>query len=222
MDWGVVEIVSFVATVTNVLLFLSGIQIISKIYTRGSSQGFSVLPFIVCFVSSTLWTKYGLLSEDSIMILVNFIGVVIEGFYTAVFYLNTKQKQKKLQMTIFSLLAFMFAVLIYTKYFVNQDLALKHHGFICAAFNIINYAAPLSSAAVVIRKKSTENLSLLLSVVYFLVSVEWFFYGYLHQDNFIMIPNTLGILFCSFQLSLFVFYPSKRTISDHKPDIVTF
>nr|CAB3266297.1 sugar transporter SWEET1-like [Phallusia mammillata] len=203
--------VSIAATLTNILLFLSGIQIIWKIYQRSSSQGFSILPFMACFVSCTLWLRYGVISKDFTMIFVNLIGSIIEGIYVIIFYLYTKQK-KSVHPTVFGLLAFLTSVLAYSQYGkISESELIRRHGLVCASFNVINYAAPLGSAASVIKMKSTKNMSFVLSFVYFIVSIEWYFYGYLHKDNFIKVPNMFGIFLGIIQLSLFVFYPTSKS-----------
>ncbi|XP_076821711.1 sugar transporter SWEET1-like [Clavelina lepadiformis] len=217
MDWS--GAVSFAATVTTILMYLTGWQVISKVIRRKSTQGLLVHPFIACFVSCTLWTKYGMLTDDNTMFYVNVIGSVFEGFYVALFYFYTKSKNT-VAPPVTVLLIFLFAVLAYTKYVtIEGEKAIYHQGMICSSFNIVNYAAPLSAAASVIRKKSTENISFLLSLVYFLMALEWFIYGYMRIDLFVEVPNLIGIFFGAFQLSLFFFFPSKgksKSIDYHK------
>ena len=49
--------------------------------------------------------------------------------------------------SVLVLFLFLFATLTYTKYVtVSGAVAIYHHGIICSAYNIFNYAAPLSAA----------------------------------------------------------------------------
>ena len=64
--------------------------------------------------------------------------------------------------------------------------------------------------------KNTEVLPFPLILTNFFVTLQWYFYGYLLEDYFIQIPNLLGCILSSIQLTLFVIYPNKSDIR-YKP-----
>lgn len=72
-----------------------------------------------------------------------------------------------------------------------------------------NYTVIFSQAHV-IQKKSAESLPFPVIVSTFVVSLQWFVYGELLHDSFIIAPNLLGCILSAFQLSLFIVYPTKK------------
>ncbi|KAK6021757.1 mtN3/saliva family protein [Ostertagia ostertagi] len=62
---------------------------------------------------------------------------------------------------------------------------------------------------VVIRRGATSTLPLPLCIANFLVSSEWFLYGVLVRDVYLITPNGIGSLLAFGQLFLFVILPRK-------------
>ena len=75
------------------------------------------------------------------------------------------------------------------------------------------FASPLASLAQVIRTRSTEVLPFPLIVANFFVTSNWWLYGIILDDNFVLVPNALGWCLAMFQLLLFAYFPSKRKTS---------
>jgi solute carrier family 50 protein (sugar transporter) len=86
-------------------------------------------------------------------------------------------------------------------------------GIVGASLAVCFFAAPLASLSHVMKTKSTEVLPFPLILSSFVVSGQWWLYGIILDDNFVKIPNFLGWLLATFQLLLFVYYPSKRRSS---------
>lgn len=105
-------------------------------------------------------------------------------------------------------LIYLLAV-FYTQYEQDHDVNKKMIGLLCCVVSIVFFAAPLASLMHVIKVKSTESLPFPIILSTYIVSIQWFLYGYLLGDYFIQIPNLLGCLLSGFQLSLFYIYPAK-------------
>ncbi|KAK6043744.1 mtN3/saliva family protein [Cooperia oncophora] len=82
-------------------------------------------------------------------------------------------------------------------------------GIICMTLNIADFAAPLAGLRVVIRRGATSTLPLPLCIANFMVSTEWFLYGVLKRDVYLITPNGIGSLLALGQLFLFVILPRK-------------
>lgn len=63
-----------------------------KIVHNKSTGEISSFPFVSGCLSTALWLQYGLLIEDTSMILVNTIGVVLFMSYVVVFFLYNVKK----------------------------------------------------------------------------------------------------------------------------------
>ncbi|VDO77508.1 unnamed protein product [Haemonchus placei] len=87
---------------------------------------------------------------------------------------------------------------------------INYLGIACMTFNILNFGAPLAGLGVVLRKRCCDSLPLPMCVTNLLVSSQWFLYGNIVQDKYIMAPNGIGMALAVFQLSLFLIFPRKE------------
>lgn len=83
-------------------------------------------------------------------------------------------------------------------------------GLMCCMGSIIFCAAPLISLTEVFRTQCTEVLPFPLIMSTFFVTGLWWLYGIIIQNSFVQYPNLIGCCLASFQLLLFIVYPSKR------------
>jgi len=75
--------------------------------------------------------------------------------------------------------------------------------------NASDFGAPMAGLKVVIRRRATSTLPLPLCIANFLVSSEWFLYGLLVWDFYLITPNGIGCILATFQLILFLVLPRK-------------
>lgn len=113
-------------------------------------------------------------------------------------------------------------------------------GIVCCTVTVLFFAAPLSKILHVVRTRNSECLPFPMIVANLIVCLQWVVYGIAIQDRFIQVcvyfwlclngvnlnsrcltdyylislfqvPNVLGCILVSIQLSLFYFYPSRNT-----------
>jgi solute carrier family 50 protein (sugar transporter) len=212
------EVVAFIATIATVSLYCTGIPICLKIIRRGNTSESSFFPLMVMFITSVLWSKYGLLKADANLVFVNFIGAVLGLVYIVIFYIYTHaRKLINCQLVLGAVL--LFPPLVYIRFFAtNHDIAMLYMGYTCAAGSIISYGSPLSAMAEVVSKRSTASMAFPLSLANFLVSAQWCMYGFLLKDLFIQVPNAIGVMLGIIQLSLFWKFPATSktaTMASH-------
>uniref|UniRef100_A0A1I7XVP4 Sugar transporter SWEET n=1 Tax=Heterorhabditis bacteriophora TaxID=37862 RepID=A0A1I7XVP4_HETBA len=97
-------------------------------------------------------------------------------------------------------------MLVWVEYFPSVD----YLGVACMTFNIINFGAPLAGLGVVLRRRCCDTLPLPMCIVNLLVSSQWFLYGNIVHDPYVMAPNGIGMGLAVLQLSLFVIFPRKE------------
>ena len=95
---------------------------------------------------------------------------------------------------------------------MNEELGHARYvlGIVGCGMAVGFFASPLASLAQVIRSRSTEVLPFPLILANFVVTSQWWLYGIILDDNFVLVPNVLGWCLATFQLLLFAYFPSKR------------
>lgn len=170
----------------------------------------SPVPFITFFVSGCLWVKYGLIQNNSNLVLTNIAGSVLQLMYIGVFYIYTVKKSQFHRLLTVSLFV-LFTPLLYLHYFqTNVSLATRHLGLVCCCLSVCCYASPFASVREVFHTKSTGSMSFMLIFFNFVSAACWFFYGVMLDDSFLAIPNILGMVLGLMQLALFCIYPSSH------------
>jgi len=200
--------ISWMATVSTIGLFLSGISLCLKVRMQGDTKDVTMAPFLITSTNCAFWLKYGLLRDDSTLVVVNATGLFLEIVYLTYYYSYTGISSRRTVTK--QILAFyaVFSGVFYVAVFMSTS-PLITIGYIgsCTAMGV--YAAPLATVAKVIQLKSSEFMSFPLSAVGLIVSIEWLLYGMIIADKFLTVPNTIGVFLGVFQMALFCKFPSK-------------
>ncbi|XP_024880423.1 sugar transporter SWEET1 [Temnothorax curvispinosus] len=203
------DVLALSASICTVLQFLAGVLVCKKYIRNGTTGDSSGLAFVTCFMSCSLWLRYGILIGDSFIISVNIFGTILQICYVLIHILyNVKRSTTIKQFTV--AICLVLLVYLYSIYQSDKVLAERYVGFLSCSLTILFFASPLISLAHVIRMKSTESLPFPVIMASMIVSCQWFAYGCLLSDQFIQIPNFMGCILSAFQLSLFLIYPNKR------------
>ncbi|XP_057465784.1 bidirectional sugar transporter SWEET16-like [Actinidia eriantha] len=185
-------IVVMTGNVVSILVYAAPLGTFWKVVKQKSSENYDVLPYIATLLCKSLWTFYGALDPNSLLLLtvktlilvaiwnIAFVGLVI-GVAIAVFHKKCDQK------------IFM--------------------GALCATITIAMYAAPLKAMRVVIEMKSVEYMPFSLSFVLLLNAGCWFTFALILRDFYVLVPNAIGILSRSFQIVLYTIYKNKLPFS---------
>jgi len=217
------EILAVVCIIFTVSLYLSGFAVISMIRQRKSTHGISILPFLTCAVSNTVWLKYAFLRNDSVLMTTNGFGACLEWLYVLIYMSYMPQAdaaEKTVKKWLIIQLGFMFFVLLVCaqpKFTQEEfDALIDFMVKVCVFTNICNYISPVAQCLQVIQVKNTESLSLSMSIAYFLMTVAWLQYGVVTGKVVVIIPNMLGVVLTSLTLVLFFIYPKRRSVDGKK------
>jgi len=202
-------IISWTAPLTTYGMFLSPIPTCYEFVKKGYSDSVSCIPFLTNFLCGFLWLRYGLLKNESTVIQVNVVNLVLQMIFILTYYIFAKNKAGVINKALlFAAVGIFASVLVLIS---PPHLAADRLGPICTIVNILAFASPLAGLQDVIQSKSTANLPFLLIFMGLLVSAQWFLYGYLSNDAYMQIPNGIGIILSLLQLALFAIYPSNKS-----------
>lgn len=219
--------------IVSFMVFLAPIPTFHKIYKKKSAEGFQSLPYVVALLSCMLWIYYALLKKDALLLItINSVGCVIETIYLALFlfYAPKKARIETVKLLLMLNVVGYGLMLVLTVLLAKGEKRLQAVGWICLAFNLSVFAAPLCIMRQVIRTKSVEFMPFPLSFFLTLGAVMWFFYGLLLKDYNIAFPNILGFIFGIAQMGLYIVYknakktilqePKLQELPDHVIDVV--
>lgn len=203
------ETVGMTAAIITVLQFFSGVFVVNDIRKKGSTEGFTVGPFLGGAVFSLLNIQFGQMLMDDAMIKVNFIGLALNVVYVCAFYLYTAGPGKtKVWGQIGLAGAVAVGILSYTQY-EDPELVQFRFGIILTVILLLLIGMPLLGLGEIIKSKSTEGLPFPIIFSGSLVSLSWLLYGTILRNNFLVVQNLIALALGSVQLALFAIYPSK-------------
>ncbi|KAL7069717.1 hypothetical protein ACQ4LE_010766 [Meloidogyne hapla] len=202
-----IELLSFTATASTIGMFLCGLQICTRIHRRGSTEGTGVAPFFLTSVSCICWLGYGLLKKDQTVVFVNGVGLVFQTIYLAYYYMKTRLKTRLRHLILIECLIAVLTTFLIQNLSLSLNQKENFLGVICMLLNIATIASPLADIGQIIRSKSTESLPFMLCLANMTVCLQWLLYGFLVDDLYMKVPNSIGTIISSVQLSLFVIYP---------------
>ncbi|XP_053696210.1 sugar transporter SWEET1-like [Sabethes cyaneus] len=203
------ELVGNVAGIVTVLQMFSGCFVCNDIRLKGSSDGFSPMPFIGGCGLTVLFLQHALLMGDPAMTRANLVGFAISCVYTAYFYLYTpKASRGEFWKQVGMSGAMVASLMVYARW---EDPALveDRFGLIITGLMLMLIAQPLFGLPEIMRKKSTEGLPFAMILSGTVVGSMWLLYGIILNNTFVILQNLTALALSAVQLALFVIYPSK-------------
>jgi solute carrier family 50 protein (sugar transporter) len=195
--------------------YLAPIPTFYRIYKSKSTEGFQSVPYVVALFSAMLWIYYALVkSNESLLITINAAGCVIETIYIIMYLAYAPKKAKLFTAKILLLLnvGVFGLILLLTLLLAKGEKRVVSLGWVCVAFSVSVFVAPLSIIGRVIRTRSVEYMPFSLSLSLTLSAVVWFLYGLLIKDKYVALPNILGFTFGLVQMALYMFYMNATPI----------
>ncbi|KAJ4974596.1 hypothetical protein NE237_007770 [Protea cynaroides] len=170
------------------LVYIAPTPTFVRIYRKKSTEEFQSLPYVVALFSAMLWIYYALLKTDAYyLITINSIGCVIETIYIVMYLVYAPRRTRIMTAKLLLLLnlGVFCLILILSQYLAKGQKRVGLVGWVCVAFSLSVFVAPLSIVRLVIRTRSVEYMPFTLSFFLTLCAVMWFLYGFLVRDLFI-------------------------------------
>ncbi|XP_031277283.1 bidirectional sugar transporter SWEET10-like [Pistacia vera] len=208
--------------IISFLVCLAPLPTFYQIYKKKSTEGFQSVPYVIALFSAMLWIYYALLKENAMLLItINTFSCVIETGYIAVYLFYAPKKARIVALKLVLLFnVFGYGVICLVTLFLAKGAnRIKILGYICMAFALSVFVAPLCIVRKVIRTKSAEFMPFPLSFFLTLGAVMWFFYGLLIRDLNVAIPNVLGFIFGVFQMVLYMIYKNPKKVLDQQPKL---
>ncbi|KAG6434136.1 hypothetical protein SASPL_105758 [Salvia splendens] len=205
-------ILGIIGNVIAMLMFASPIKTFKQVVKKKSTEDYDGLPYITTLLSTSLWTFYGLLKTDGLLVVtVNGAGAAFHVIYVIIFLIYSPQhiKIKSVKLVAAVNVAFLGVVIMITLLALKGEIRITLVGLLCTGLTIGMYAAPLSAMRRVIEMKSVKYMPFFLSFFQFLNGGVWSAYALVVKDYYIGVPNGIGFILGSIQLALYMMYKNK-------------
>lgn len=212
--------VGLLGNITSFMVYLAPLPTFLRVYRKKSTEGFHSCPYAVALCTAMLWIYYAIHKSDAyLLITINLVGCVIETIYIIIYLIYAPKKPKILTLKLLvSLNGLVFCSITLVSHFLfSGSTRVRLLGWICVAFSVLGFAAPLSILREVIRTKSVEFMPLSLSLFLTLTAVIWLGYGVLIKDLYVALPNILGFSFGVLQIIIYMIYRnSNKVVKEEK------
>ncbi|XP_060206408.1 bidirectional sugar transporter SWEET14-like [Lycium barbarum] len=195
------------------MVFIAPVPTFYRIIKKKTSEGFHSLPYVVGLFSAMLWIYYAMVKTNVILLItINSFGIFAEIIYVAIYftYATKKQRIKSLGLVLLLNVGAFGLIIFLTQILCEGPKRVAVIGWICMAFSISVFVAPLSVMGRVIRTKSVEFMPFNLTLTLAVSAVMWFMYGLLLRDIYVAVPNIAGMLLGVLQMILYGIYRNSK------------
>lgn len=212
------SLIALLASVATMGMFVSQLTVVSQLRKAKRRQtSVPILQFLISFLSSALWSKYGMLKHDPTILWVNGMGALIALYILACFWWYSPESHRSnvIRRCLATTILGIMSVVVVDCY--KQDTRIVEvFSMACCVLSLLFLGSPLGQIGDVVRLRDASVLLPEVTALAFLNNVLWAAYGYLHQDPYMLVPNAIGVVLCFFQLALIAYY--GRT-SAHLPTV---
>lgn len=202
-------VIGWIATGTTLVMFTGSLGFIfgreGVLFRKNTDNLATGFPFFMTFFNCLAWSVYATkdLSLLAQPFAANTYGALVNLTFLSVYWYYTKTDKQKCLVyfgTGCSVTALVFAIAFF---WLNNLEVIGYYASGCA---VLMYSAPLAAIGEVYRTKSIAKMPLLPLLGIFSSSILWLVYAFMVQDIPIIIPNALGVLFGTIQLSVYFYY----------------
>jgi len=201
------DLLSNCCLVVTIAMFSSGIPECLQMRKEKSTGNVAYLPYLMTCVNCVAWMSYGKLNGNMTLIMVNAVGATLQIIYLAVFLSVAKEKTPLVRKSVITFTS-LWLINMSIRSSMSDKTAVEVFGTICCVITVLMFVSPLAELKTVTANKSTATLSFPLTVTSFLCGFFWTLYGFAMSDNYIIIPNILGLATSLVRFYLFQKYPS--------------
>ncbi|XP_028126046.1 bidirectional sugar transporter SWEET16-like [Camellia sinensis] len=207
---------------------------------KKSTENYDGLPYITTLLTISLWTLYGILDpDDGILITtVNSVGVVSQLLYVCLSFSSMLLftpifakfcRQVKSMSLLGILVGVLGTVIAVTRLAFHGSARRTFVGVLCATLTIVMYMLHVLKSCcsllvlfdlfqiiiiiILTGMKSMEYMPFFPSFSLFLYVSVWFTFSMLVKDNYVLVPNAVGIVLGLAQLIVYMIYKNKSSLS---------
>lgn len=210
------ETLRFFTTVSSLLLTVSPWPEARGMIRAKSVGPLTVLPLVMLFCNSYMWTVYGILVRQLFPLIATCsTGQCTSAFFIGIYYKYSSDRAG-VRRVLFRTAAVLGAATLWTVLgaygFTGQpfERVVQTQGIMAIMANLGLYAAPLDTMKRVIQLRNAESLPISLCLVNLLNGTLWVAFGLTERDYFVLTPNAIGSVLSAAQVALYIKYPPRQ------------
>lgn len=197
---------------------ISGIPTIRQIIRDKSTKKESPLMFIMLVNNGFVWSCYGILNDDTVILVSNASGVILGIIYCAIFYQYCPNKDKQGMVKLVQASFGVITLLFFFAFFSDPQFAMNTLGLLGCLSAILLNSSPLAVMKMVIRDQTSIYLPIPTVITTFINALSWLLYGIIVKDPYVWFPNGISLLSAIVQVGLLFIYereiPDKPTLEE--------
>ena len=154
--------------------------------------------YINCFI----WYIYGLMALNNQVKYSNLIAGIVSLFFIAI-YIKYEIEKYLIDSILNTMILFTGTIAFYRLFVMVYD-EIKIVGEVCIGTTLFMNIYPIIILFKVIRYKSYILIPIYSACIYLLSCLSWIVYGFLAQDNYIVIPHLIGIILSFIQIIVYI------------------
>ncbi|KAJ2715814.1 hypothetical protein H4R19_000998 [Coemansia spiralis] len=199
-------LLSALATGVSVGMLVSQLTVIGELRRAQATQvRVPMLQSLASFLSSVVWTKYGLIKDDTAVAVVNGLGTAIAIYILGCFWHYSAGKRRQVESGVLVTVVLAVALVGYVDYATDVR-AVELFSMVCCFMSLVFLGSPLSQIGHVVRTRDASVLLPSVALLALATNILWAMYGAERNDPFMVVPNLVGSVFCSVQLGLIAYY----------------
>ncbi|KAG7379296.1 hypothetical protein PHYPSEUDO_008750 [Phytophthora pseudosyringae] len=210
-----VTVFEVVTILTTLMMRVSLVPDWNRWRKNKSTADMSVWPCVMIFGNSYGSLYYAYAIDNYLPLFATSILGVVVGIFMAYSFCMWATNRREV-VRIFAISSVVFAVVtVYDLLALYGVTGQSQHstemalGFIMNAFTTLMYASPMATIIHVVRTKTATSMPFTMGLVNVLNSFCWGVYGALIHNNFLLVPNIIGVTLSLVQMLVTCIYRSK-------------
>ncbi|KAL7090566.1 hypothetical protein ACP275_12G049400 [Erythranthe tilingii] len=202
---------AILGTIVSLVVYLSPAVTFRRIRQLKSTTGYLLIPYVVALFSSAIWLYYGVLdAKATTLISINAFGCLVEFVYICMYFYYSAYNYRVYTVKVIGLVScILCSFILLTNFTWKGNTMLDIVGWFCLGASVLVYGATLGTVVRAIKSGSVEFIPITLTCVLTGNATIWGIYGFLLEDDNILVPNIVGFILGVGQISVYLKYRTQ-------------
>ncbi|ORM39845.1 Sugar transporter SWEET1 [Babesia sp. Xinjiang] len=206
-------LISSGTVMSSLMTQLIPLHTIMTIRWNKSTGNLKTLNFVTVAFANFLWSLYGILSSNTIIILSSLPGFFLNCCYILVFHRYCQDAHQLHILHIFYKVSGACCIILMLLYVGIEGASyLNFIGLFGGSIQAFSYIAPLFSIREIMKHRSTSALPTEISLANFIGSFFTLCYGFIIWDYIVIAPNFIGMISGMIQIILLILIPNNEKL----------